>query len=161
MDVIFKNLYDKYPNMTFKSHERLVNDVKDIFEMFYLIYYAICFVVTLVIAVTLNAIFVGAYNKRKFEFSVYKAIGFSKKEINKKIISEILLINFIGLISAAILTVLSLLIINVIILYPQGMWMNYFHKTSMIVAMLCDIAIIVPVIFFRLRKIKKYDVTEY
>ena len=71
------------------------------------------------------------------------------------------MINFIGLISAAILTVLSLLIINVIILYPQGMWMNYFHKTSMIVAMLCDIAIIVPVIFFRLRKIKKYDVTEY
>lgn len=161
MDVIFKNLYDKYPNMTFKSHERLVNDVKDIFEMFYLIYYAICFVVTLVIAVTLNAIFVGAYNKRKFEFSVYKAIGFSKREISKKIISEILLINFFGLISAAILTVLSLLIINVIILYPQGMWMNYFHKTSMIVAMLCDIAIIVPVIFFRLRKIKKYDVTEY
>ena len=79
MDVIFKNLYDKYPNMTFKSHERLVNDVKDIFEMFYLIYYAICFIVTLVIAVTLNAIFVGAYNKRKFEFSVYKAIGFQKR----------------------------------------------------------------------------------
>jgi len=161
MNSVFKSLYDKYPNMTFKSHEQLIKDVKDIFKMLYLIYYAICFVVTLVIAVTLNAIFVGAYNKRKFEFSVYKAIGFSKKEINKKIISEILLIIFIGLISAAILTVLSLLIINVIIIYPQGMWMNYFHKTSMIVAMLCDIAIIVPVIFFRLRKIKKYDVTEY
>lgn len=161
MNSYFDGLISKYPNMNFRSHTYFMDNMKSWFNTFYMIYYSICALVTLVIAVTLNALFVGAYQKRKFEFSVYKAVGFSKREINRKIISEVLIINLLGLISAAILTVLALFLINNIILYPEGLWMEYFSFKSLIIAAICDVMLIVPVIFLRIKKIKKYDVTEY
>ncbi len=45
--------------------------------------------------------FSAGFDKRKYEFSIYKAIGFSRKEILGKNTSEILLMDLFGLILGA------------------------------------------------------------
>lgn len=161
MDSLFSGLAQKYQNIYFKGYNKLAEQASDYFDMIYTIYYTICIIVTIVIIIALNALFVGAYEKRKFEFSVYKAIGFSAREIRRKVIGEILIIEILGLIICGIISLLSIFLINVFLLYPAGQWMKYYTNVSLFMTLGCSIAVIIPVILLRLHKIKKYDITEY
>lgn len=161
MDSFFSRMKDKYQNIYFKDYHIMTDQASDYFSMIYTIYYGICIIVAIVIAITLNALFIGAYEKRKFEFCVYKAIGFSKREIRRKVISEILIIDALGMAVCTVLSMLSIFLINLLVMHPEGQWMKYYTNISLFMTLICNVVIIFPVILIRLKKIKKYDITEY
>lgn len=129
--------------------------------MFYSIFYAIVALISLVLVITINAIFAGAYEKRQYEFSVYKAIGFSKKEITKKIVNEVMLINAVGIGIAVILISLTVFLLNLFVLIPSGENLSYFEWIGLLPTIICDLLVVLSVILKQTRKIKKYDITQY
>lgn len=151
----------KNDNVWRSTNESLLNYYYDFAGIFKLIYYVIIALISLVLVITINAIFTGAYEKRHYEFCVYNAIGFSRKDIRRKIIKEAMIINLFGIILGAVLVLLSVTLLNVLTLIPNGMELSYYENISILPTIVCDILIISIVVLNQIRKIKKYDVTEY
>ena len=116
--------------------------------------------VAIVLAVTINSAFSAVYEKRKYEFSIYKAIGFKSSQILKKIISEVFLLNGVGLALGSILCFLTIIIANYY-LYPKGMSFLNVSVLGIVGTLVCNMLVVIPVIFFCWRRTKKYDVTIY
>lgn len=131
------------------------------FQMFDMIYVFIAVLFSIILAITINAAFVGMYQRREFEFSVYRAIGISKKRIIGKIAGELLLIDVIALIIGAAISFIFLYLFNHLVLYPDGMYLRYFNKVALIYMSLCNLIIIVPLIVTRCRQMLKTDVCSY
>ncbi len=136
-------------------------DIAGQFEMFDLIYMFIALLFSIILAITINAAFVGMYQRREFEFSVYRAIGISKKRIIGKIAGELLLIDAIALAIGSAVSFVFLYLFNNLVLYPNGMYLRYFNSTALIYMVLCNVIIIVPLIITRCRQMLKTDVCEY
>lgn len=137
------------------------SDIAGMFEMFDLIYMFIAVLFSIILAVTINAAFVGMYQRREFEFSVYRAIGISKKRIIGKITGELLLLDAIALVIGTVVTLLGLYLLNNLVLYPAGMYLKYFDVAALLYMVLCNAIIIVPLIITRCRQMLKTDVCEY
>ncbi len=131
------------------------------FESFYFIYSFIVILVSVIIAITINTAFSGMYQKRNFEFAVYRAIGISKKKILQKLIAELLLTNVIALAAGTAITAVFLYLFNNIVLYPDGLYLEYFHPLAFAGVIICNLLSLLPLIFFRIKQIKKADICEY
>lgn len=125
------------------------------------IFLAIVAIVGLVLAITINATFLGAYEKRQYEFSVYKALGFGEREIFRKIAGEIMIINLIGFSIGIFLSLAAIYFLNNLMLYPEGLFLQYVNMQAVLASVICDIAIIIPVMLSKINKMKKLDITEY
>lgn len=131
------------------------------FEMFFQIYIFVVFFLAIILAVTINAAFVGMYQKRQFEFSVYKAIGISNKRIVGKIVGELLLIDLLAFVAGTGITMLAIYLFNHISLYPKGLYLKYFDELSFVAFLLCNGIAIVPLIVTRSRQMLKADICDY
>lgn len=136
-------------------------DIGSQFEMFNLIYMFIAILLSVILAVTINAAFVGMYQKREYEFAVYRAIGVPKKRIIGKIAGELILMDVIALGIGAVITMLGLYLFNNMVLYPVGKYLRYFESLALGNLILCNIIIIVPLIVTRCRQMLKADICEY
>ena len=136
-------------------------DIEDQFAIFDLIYTFIVILFSIMLAITINAAFVGMYQHREFEFSVYRAIGISKISIVKKIACELLLIDMISLLVGTVLMLIGLYLLNNLVLYQVGMYLRYFNKMAFAYMFLCNMIIIVPLIITRCRQMLKMDICEY
>ena len=139
----------------------VLGDIASQFEIFDLIYIFIALLLSVIMAVTINAAFVGMYQRRECEFSVYRAIGISRKSIIGKIAGELLLIDAIALVIGSAVTLLGLYLFNNLVLYPVGKYMRYFNGTAFGYMILCNVIIIVPLIVTRCRQMMKTDICEY
>jgi ABC-type antimicrobial peptide transport system permease subunit len=115
----------------------------------------------LVLSVTIHATFVGAYDKRKYEFSLYKALGYSNQQCLRKIAKEILYINLCRLILGSIILLLTVYFLNEFFLNTKGIPLLHFKLDALLATLLCDGIIIFPILLTRLRQLKKYNITEY
>lgn len=131
------------------------------FEAFYFIYGFIVILVSVIIAITINTAFAGMFQKRNFEFAVYRAIGISKAKILRKLVCELLLIDGIALAVGAVITTLFLYLFNNIVLYPDGLFLEYFHPLAFAGVVICNLLSLLPLILFRVRQIRKADICEY
>lgn len=131
------------------------------FESFNVIYMLVVVLLSVILAITINAAFVGMYQKREFEFSVYRAIGIPRKSIIGKIVKELLLIDIIALIIGAVVTLIGVYFINNLVLYPEGKYLRYFNPIALYNMILCNAIVIIPLIVTRCRKLLKADVCEY
>lgn len=156
-----EQLVEKYPMLYFSTFSELTQTVEKQMASFDLIYFGIVAMLTFVLAITVNATFVGAYDRRMYEFSVYKALGFSQREISKKIIKEILLINLLGVLVGGVIIIAGVYLVNEMLLYPSGLFLSYFKVEGLIAALVCDLIIIIPVIISKTRQSRKYDISEY
>ncbi len=154
-------LKTKFPAVIINDYNRIHKDVIDSFEAFNYIYYAIIIMLALVLSITIHATFVGAYEKRKYEFSLYKALGYSNQQCLLKIAKEILLINLYGLVLGSILLLLTVYFLNEFLLNAKGIPLPYFKLEALLATLLCDGIIIFPILLTRLRQLKKYNITEY
>jgi len=155
-----EEITDKYPHINVYTNEILRKESKDQTEMLVYMFYAVLVIVSLVFAITINATFTAMFEKRKYEFSVYKALGISKGKIFGKILGELLTMDGIALAAAAIVCFLTIKGLNSI-LYARGMQFIKISTTGVIGTILCNLAIIVPVMFFNMKRLKKYDITVY
>ena len=131
------------------------------FESFNTIYMLIVILLSVILAITINAAFVGMYQKREFEFAVYRAIGIPKKSIVTKFVKELLLIDIIALFFGTIVMLIGLYLLNNLVLYPEGKYLRYFEPVALYNMILCNAIIIIPLIVTRCRKMLKADICDY
>lgn len=141
--------------------EGIEQSIESQFEIFNIIYIFIAVLFSIILAITINAAFVGMYQRREFEFSVYRAIGISKGRIIGKIAGELLLIDIIALAVGTVITLLGLYLFNNMVLYPIGKYLRYFDWMAFGFLMLCNVIIIVPLMITRCRQMLKADICEY
>lgn len=139
----------------------LEEEIGEQFTPFYRIYYFILILVAIILAVTINATFVGMYQQRKPEFAVYKAIGISKKKVVGKIAGELLCMDVVAMVLGGAIFFTGLYLFNHLVLYPVGKYLNYFHPIAFIGLLVCNIMVIVPLIVTRSRQMLKADICDY
>ena len=145
-----------------KIHDNNLTDILgEQFRIFYVIYTFIVIILAVIMAVTINAAFVGMYQKRHFEFAVYRAIGISKRRTIWKISGELLLMDLISMVIGGIVFITWLYIFNNIVLYPKGLYLCYFNKTALLGLILCNVIVVVPLIITRCRNLTNADICEY
>lgn len=131
------------------------------FKSFYIIYSFIILFLSFILAITVNAAFVGMYQRRHFEFAVYRAIGISKWRMIGKLIGELLCMDVIALVFGGSIFFLCLYLFNNLSLYPVGKYLCYFHPTALWGLLLCNITILLPLIITRCRQMLRADICEY
>ncbi|ABX43980.1 ABC transporter permease [Lachnoclostridium phytofermentans] len=150
------------PNvMSLTTYENQYADLKNQMPIYYMIFYSVVILISIVLAITINATLIEAYGKRKSEFSIYMAIGIPRSKIVCKILKEITLINLMGLTTGLILIHIILFVLNQLVFYPRGLGLPYFAWCAAIATLLCDFFAIMPSTLLRIRNIKRYDITEY
>ena len=154
-------LKQEYPGLQFFDYPYQYDYINNISTAFWAVIVPVCIIVALVLAITINAILIGEYANRKFEFSIYRATGFSKWEISFKIVKEILWMNLLGLCWGALMAALLIFVLDDAILFDQGIHLSYYCLESVYGSILCEVAVIVPIILFQVHRIKKHDVTDY
>ena len=141
--------------------EDLEEHINKQLESLNLIYAFIMILLAVIMAVTVNAAFVGMYQRRHFEFAVYRAIGISKGEIVKKIVGELLCMDGIAVMAGGAIFFLGLYLFNHLVLYPAGKYLRYFHPLALFCALLCNLAVLLPLMITRSRQMLKADMCDY
>lgn len=159
-----KELYDYVKKLAGNRKVQVVDDVstgKFQLELFMVLFYAIDIVVAIVLAVTVNSVVTGQYLKRTYEFGVYKAFGRSKKKLKKKVAAEVLAMNFIACVIGFLVIFTYEYLVNELVYQPKGLHLVYASKLGLIGFVICELLILVPVIWSKGRLMSKADVTEF
>ncbi len=125
------------------------------------IYIAVLVLIAIIMAVTVNAVFVGVYQSRTYEFAVYRAIGIGKRQITGKIVGELLWMEGIALVGGGVFFFLGLYLLNHLVLYPVGKYLDYFNDVAFFGLALCNVIILVPLIITRCRQMHRADICEF
>lgn len=141
--------------------ESVKSSVEPQFYVFYVLFYTVDILIAIVLAVTVNSVITGQYLKRTFEFGVYRALGISKKEIRRKVASEIIAMNILACIVGFLSIVSFTYIINELIYSKKGLYLLYFSWIGLIGFIICDALIIIPLILLKSVLMSKADVTEF
>lgn len=157
-----------YTNELMNEYEVYIYNSKNYAEwadretmIFKYIYLFILIIFALVLAVVINAAFVGIYQRRQYEFSVYKALGYGRRQIVGKIAGELVCMDIIGLAAGGGIFFLSLYLFNNLYLNKVGKILFYYHPLALFGIMLCNVVMIVPLIFTRCRQMLRADICEY
>ena len=131
------------------------------FAIFNSIFLFIVLLLSIILAVTINAAFVGMYQKRNYEFAVYRAIGMGRGAIVKKLVGELLWMDVFALVMGGGVSFLGLYLLNNLVLYPSGKYLRYFHPMALVGLVLCNVMVILPLIITRCRQLLRADICEY
>lgn len=159
-DAYLDGLEEQYP-VSIYAYEEDMADIDRTFSFLPKIYIAVLVLVAIIMAVTVNAVFVGVYQGRNFEFAVYRAIGIGKRKITGKIIGELLWMEGIALGAGGVIFFLGLYLLNHLVLYPVGKYLDYYNKVALLGFAICNIIILVPLILTRCRQMHKADICAY
>lgn len=137
--------------------ERIDKQLKPI----HTIYVCLVFLIAVIMAVTINAAFIGMYQRREYEFAVYRAIGISKPAMAGKIAGELLVMDVIALVLGAGVSMLFLYLYNYFVLYPVGKYLRYFHPVALLGLLVCNVTVIVPLMVTRCQSLMRADICDY
>lgn len=160
-----KELYDVARELQKKYDIHLSDEfrqrVNAQFETFNLIYIFVIILLSVILAVTINAAFVGMYQRRNFEFAVYRAIGFTRRQIIGKIVGELLCMDLIALTAGGAVFFFGLYLFNDLSLYPIGLRLEYFDPLALTGLLVCNFTVLIPLTLTRCRQLPKADICEY
>lgn len=148
----------KYPVNFAQS---LREETEEMYSIFNTIFFVVVIFLAIILSVTVNAAFVGMYQRREFEFAVYRAIGISKKKIIRKIAGEILFMDVIVLIVGGGIFFLALYLFNELVLASSGVYLVYTAPIAVIALVLCNLMTVIPLILTRSRVLLKADICNY
>lgn len=160
----FKEMLDKLGseyNIFIGDNDYYTEHMDSQFRNFNYIYFFVIILLSVIMAITINAAFAGMYQYRQGEFALYKAIGISKTRIRLKIISEVLLMDITGVVSGAFLMVLGIYLFNNLYLIKHGKMLFYYNYMSMAGMVVSNLVILVPVTFLQGKKLMKADICNY
>ncbi|MDD6035021.1 MAG: hypothetical protein PUC30_02315 [Lachnospiraceae bacterium] len=155
-----EQLQEQYPVKIHGKDEDLA-EIDRTFSFLPRIYILVLILVAVIMAVTVNAVFVGVYQGRSFEFAVYRAIGMGKRKITGKIIGELLWMEGIALAAGGIIFFLGLYLLNNLCLYPKGKYLEYYNGVALFGFVLCNVIILIPLMITRCRQMHKADICAY
>lgn len=150
-------IHDSHPVSIYEIRE-LITDQLETFDTIYLF---VILLLSVILAVTINAAFVGMYQRRNFEFAVYRAIGMGKGAIVRKLLGEFLWMDVLALVLGGGVVFLGLYLFNNLVLYPDGKYLRYFHPTALTGLVVCNVMVILPLILTRCRQLLRADICEY
>lgn len=145
----------RYDKIEIKRFEERMEEVKRSFSINSVIFVSIIIVVTCVFFITVNAVFVGIYEKRKSEFMIYESIGIPRRRIYGKIVGELVLVTGIGMFLGIALSFLVITLLNLFIYQKSGLQLYYYHPWSLRAWLVCNMMILVPSMLIRLRSVAK------
>ena len=160
LEDLASKIHADYPHLRVQTNYSWMAEIRSQLSMFTYILIAITVIIGFVLAVTVNAAFSAAYEKRKYEFSIYKAIGFSKSQIFGKVAGEVLLLDLMGLMAGGLICLLVILIVNYV-LGPQGIFFFKVSVSGIMATVGCNLMVVIPVIFLNMMRVRRYDVTVY
>lgn len=131
------------------------------FYVFYVLFYIVDILIAVVLAVTVNSVVTGQYLKRTFEFGIYRALGMRKKEVRRKVASEIAVMNILACIIGFLSTMLFTYMINELFYKEKGLHLLYFSQTGLVGFIICDALIVIPLILSKGIQMSNADVTEF
>ncbi len=127
----------------------------------YMLYLVVVFFLAVILAVTINAAFVGMYQRRNFEFAIYRALGISRRRRVGKIVGELLCMDAIAIVLGGGISFLFLYLLNNLALYPVGQYLRYYHPMALLGLVICNFLVVVPLILSRCKTLLKANVCEY
>ena len=159
LDHLAREIARKYPHIYVVTNTVDLEDIEQQISFMYYIFVAIVVLVAIVLLITINAAFTAAYDKRKHEFAIYKAIGFTKGQIFRKVASEVLVMNGAAMVLGALLNAGVILVLN------QVFWSSghHFYRVSELAlrgTVIAEVVIIFSIILLNWRKVRKCEVTE-
>lgn len=143
------------------DYEEDMKEVDRTFSFLPKIYLAVIVLLAVIMAVTVNAVFVGVYQGRTFEFAVYRAVGMGRRRITGKIIGELLWMEEIAIVGGGVIFFLGLYLFNHLVLYPQGKYLDYYNTMAFLGLIICNLIILVPLMITRCRQMHKADICVY
>ncbi len=148
-------LKEKYGDLQISSYEELYERGKEIFMVNSVIFISIIIVVTCVFFITINAVLVGIYDKRKSEFQIYESIGIPKSKICRKVVGELVIMSGVGMVLGLVLAFGAITLLNVFLFAKDGLHLYYYHPWALGSWLICNAMILIPSILLRLRAIDK------
>lgn len=159
LSALSEKLSSKYPLLSFDTPSRYMDSCKADFEFMYYIFGAASLLLDIVLLVTINAAFTAAYDKRKHEFAIYKAMGFTRGQIFRKVASEVLLLNAFAILIGAIVNAGVILVCNQL-MWSQGQCFYRISKFAVVATIISEAVLLVCIILLNWLKTRKYEVTE-
>jgi len=155
-------LRNEYGNKIYVySYDSTFEQVATALEFMYFVFWGMIIIIAFVLSLTINATISGIYEKRTFEYAIYRALGFGNLTLLRKTAGEILIMNVLGLIVGAILTWITVITLNEVLLLPNGMVFPAISSKGILATFIADLVVVIPAIFLNWLKIRKLDVTEY
>lgn len=148
-------LKEKYKEIEINTHAERLERARGSFEINSVIFLSVMVVVTCVFFITINAVLVGIYDKRKSEFRVYESIGIPKSKICRKVAGELMMMSAVGMVLGFVLAVSVITLLNVCIFAKDGLQLYYYHPWALGSWLICNVMILIPSILLRLRVIEK------
>lgn len=157
---LLKTVETEY-NVYIRDYDYYNNKIKEQLGNFYYIYFFIIILLSFIMAITINAAFAGLYQHRKGEFALYKAMGIPAGKIRLKILSEVLLIDIIGILSGLCIMMAGIYLANNLYLIPHGLRLFYYNNMSLAGMVTSNLVILIPVTIFQGSKLVKADICSY
>ncbi|MBQ9872585.1 MAG: ABC transporter permease [Eubacterium sp.] len=127
----------------------------------YLIFTVGAFLLSVILAVTVNSVVNGQYIRRTYEFGVYRALGISRKRVFRKCAAELLLMDAIAILIGAAVCFLTTFLLNELYYIPGGRFLPYFSWLGVLCFVISNLTVLLPMILSKGRRMGKADVTEF
>ena len=137
------------------------DDIDSQFEPIDLIFYLALILLSLVLSVSVNSVISGHYNKRMYEFGIYRAIGRTKRDVRRKVASEILITDVVSVVFGLGFVELLTFMLNELYYIPGGRYLPYWSEIGVVGLIVSNICVLIPTILLRGRAMCKADVTEF
>ena len=131
------------------------------FEPINLIFYLALLLLSLVLAVSVNSVISGHYNKRMYEFGIYRAIGRTKRDVRRKVASEIVITDLVTVVIGIGVVELIVFLLNELYYKPGGRYLPYWSKIGVIGMIVSNLCVLLPTVVLRGRAMCKADGTEF
>lgn len=130
-------------------------------DPFFRIFIFTMFVLSVIHATTINAVLAGHFIKRRYEFGIYRAMGMPRKDVFKKVASEICLADLIAVLCGAVFNLLLTFMLNELVYIPAGEYLPYFSTAGLSGFILSNLTVVIPVILIRSSSMCRADVTDF
>ena len=155
-----QELREKY-GAEVRDEEYMQEKTEHKLSSFNAIYMFIAIFLAIVMAISINAAFVGMYQRRQPEFAVYRAIGIKSSRLFGKLAGEFLLLDGIGIVGGGILFFLGTYLLNHLYLIPQGLKLAYYHPLALLGMLLCNVLVLVLLVVTKSRQLLRADIYSY
>lgn len=155
-----KKLSEKFTSAKFTTFTRVKTEIDKDDALGRTIINLIEFILLLVITLTVgNSTYVHFYQRKK-EFGILYAVGYSRKEVIKKIFNELLFLNILSSILGLLMAFILMLILSILIFEPKGIPLKLVDIKTILQCLIIPIFIFIFSLVPISRMLKKLDFLE-
>jgi ABC-type antimicrobial peptide transport system permease subunit len=160
-DALYSYLTNLIGDRQVKLISRMKTEVHNSLVPMHIILIAGGFLLSVILAVTVNSVVNGQYIKRTYEFGVYRALGLSKGTVFRKCASELLFMDMIAIVIGAAVHFLLTFLLNELLYIPKGQYLPYVSWLGLTCFLISNLTVMVPMLIAKGVRMGRADVTEF